>query len=332
MGYEDRDYFQSRPGIELSSGIPRGTFALLIALGVVYLSAAVVGGHLDYVDTRFFMAVQQSLGGEARSGQPGLIHDIFVLTPQDIAPFAPGFEKPAPWKLLTHWLLAPSLIQFVFTLIGVYVVGRLVEQFLGLRRFIGLIVVSSILGAVASCAVDPFILRGRLVLIMGADAGLMALFASLIWLAPDARTFFNWRLRNFVIGAVCVLVVWQTLSAAVSQGVVTSPTHGVFAIAVSAAYMIYLKKRNRLPALAALSRGGVTQSGMEPDADPLERSLKQSLEQRSDDARHEREQREANDRDRARVDTLLAKISEKGIGALSKSEKKFLDERGKKKK
>ncbi len=324
MGYEDRDYFQSRPGVELSFGTPRGTLTMLIVLACAFFACAIVGDTIEFEKLVMFPP-------DGGTSTQRLLYDTVVLQPRDAAPWAQGFA-PAPWKLLTHWLVAPGLFQLAMALIGLYFVGRLVEQFLGLRRFIGLMAACGVLGGLGACAFDGLMARGRPVLIMGPSAAVMGLFASVIWLAPEARTFMNWKLKNFVIVLLVIFLGWQLLATVASQGVAHSATSGLFSVGVSAAYMQWLKRRGRLPQLADLSRGGARVSGMEPDADPLERSLKQSIEEGSKEAKAEREQRESEARDRARVDALLAKISEKGIHSLSRADRKFLDAQSKKKK
>jgi membrane associated rhomboid family serine protease len=99
-------------------------------------------------------------------------------------PLYPGFVLRMPWTLITHQFVHASFYHIFFNMWALYMFGSPVESRLGSKHFIGLYLVSGVMGALLSVLlvrVAPF---GVLVGASGAVLGVVLVFAR-YW--PDAR-------------------------------------------------------------------------------------------------------------------------------------------------
>jgi membrane associated rhomboid family serine protease len=262
-------------------------------------------------------------------GGPRLVRLAVVLTSDNVAIWAPGFD-PGQWKLLTHWLVAPGLLAAVLDVLCVYFAGRMVEELFGTRRFTLLFIAACVLAGLLAGLVDPLLMGQSRSVIMGPAAGAFAAFTTLAWIAPNQRSMLGFRMRPMVltiVGVVCGLNLVMGLLD--KDPFVRSPTQLLFGVALSAGYMTYLKARGKLPGLAP----GSYQDGREgAESDPVAASLAQARKE-IEQAQIERErERAARDADQQKLDAILAKISTQGIGSLSRGEKSFLDSQSRKRK
>lgn len=93
------------------------------------------------------------------------------------------------WRLVTASFLHGSWLHLAFNLLGLWVVGRLVEVFYGPARMLVIFVLSSVLGVVVSyCA--------SLTTSLGASTGVMGLVGAVIWHNWKYRTLLPPRLWN----------------------------------------------------------------------------------------------------------------------------------------
>ncbi len=323
MGYEDRDYFQSKPKFELSPGVDPATKGLLIVLVSVFVGALIAANSMDFASAEFL---------DGGSSNASWVARIFVLTSADVAPWARGFA-PGHWKLATHWLLSGNIVGLVFDCMGVFFIGRMVEELFGTRRYILLLVVACALSGLLAGLLDPLLVPGRTSVILGPSGGLIAMMVSVAWIAPHQRTIMGWQLRPLVLGLAGILAGLSLLTGVFSGGAVTrSPSQLLCGLLLGVGYMSFLKSRGRIPAPAP---GSFTEAwnrrGNKPeDVDPVARAL---IENRKADEKEkaETEKRRAGiDADQKRLDGILDKISREGIAALSRSDRTFLDDQSKK--
>jgi membrane associated rhomboid family serine protease len=330
MGYEDRDYFRAKPSFGLSAATGPATKALIIAVVSGYLIGLLVGNTTAFNDPGFWDA----------AGQPGTqqaaARAIFVLTASDIAPWAAGYS-PGYWKLLTGWLVAPTLIGAVIDALLVYFAGRYVEEILGWKRFVSLFIAACVAAGLLAGIVDPLLMGSReQIVIMGSSPGIFACFVSMIWIAPEQRSIFGWPLKKVVLILLAVVVLLNFLFPLLGGAqFALSPTYLMWGIAAGALYMSYLKSINRLPAQApARPEAQWGEAGlMVVDDDPA--SAKERERQRRDAERIQREEQKRLEEEQARreqLDAILDKISREGIDRLSRAERKFLDSQSKRSK
>lgn len=331
MGYEDRDYFQSKPKFEFSAGLHKGTKGMMIALVAAFIAAIVVSDFFAFTSPEFWASV--AAGNE----KAVLGYRLFVLAPQNVVPVGGSFA-PGHWKLLTHWLVAPGIVTAILDVMMVYFVGRMLEQLLGTRRFLMLLIGACVLSGLLAALVDGWLVGEKISVIMGPGGGIVACFMAPVWIAPRQKSIFGWPVRNVVLGLVAVFTVVALLYGLFGEGpAVGSPTQLIWGAAIGAGYMLWLKKRGRLPSLA----GGFQQDqNLQPWEKPgyLNSYEEKSFDERkflatADKQRKEEEKaQEQRQKDKARLDEILEKISRQGINSLSRAERKFLDDQSNKRK
>jgi membrane associated rhomboid family serine protease len=330
MGYEDRDYFQSKPKFEFSAGLHKGTKGMMIALVAAFIAAIVVSDFFEFASPEFWASL-------AAGNEKALLgYQLFVLTPHNVIPVGGSFD-PGHWKLLTHWLVAPGIISAIIDVVMVYFVGRMLEQLLGTRRFLLVLIGASVLSGLLAALVDGWLVGEKISVIMGPTGGIVACFMAPVWIAPHQKSIFKWPLRNVVLGLVAAFAAIALLSALFGEGpAVISPTQLIWGAAIGAVYMLWLKKRGRLPSLA----GGFRQDdNLQPWEKPgyLNGYEEKSFDERKflatadKQLKEEEKAQEQRQKDKARLDEILEKISRQGINSLSRTERKFLDEQSKKK-
>ena len=330
MGYEDRDYFQSKPKFEFSSGLHKGTKGLMIALVAAFIASIVVSDSFEYAGKEFWAKV--ALGNEkARLG-----YQLFVLAPQNVIPVRGDFD-PGHWKLLTHWLVAPGIISVILDVLFVYFAGRMLEQLFGTQRFLLLLIGACVFSGLLAALVDGWLVGEKISVIMGPTGGVIACFMAPVWIAPRQKSIFNWPLRNVALGLVALFAGVSLMMGIFGEGpAVLSPTQLIWGAAIGAGHMMWLKKRGRVPSIA----GGFQQEdNLQPWEKPgyLNSYEEKSFDERkflatADKQRREEEKAvEQRQKDKAKLDEILEKISQKGIDSLSRAERKFLDEQSKKK-
>jgi len=320
MGYEDRDYYRERPRLEFSGAMGRGTLTLLIIVAAGYFVAVIVGNSLSFVDSRWIAEV--FVGDSESAPNARLAYLMFVLTGRDVAPWVNAYTI-QPWKIFTSWLVEPTLFSMVLALIGVYFVGRAMEDLLGARRLLLAVFALSAISALCAAIVDPLLLPHRISVIMGVHAALLGLMTPLCWIYPRDQLIFTFRARSFIAVLIVAMVGLNAVLAVVSpDAVIQSPSQPAFAVLAAAGFTLLLKKRGRLPNMGGEEddraswgrpvyrpegeeRGSFFSPPGEPDAEVKERSTERA--------------------EKAKVDALLEKISRNGIHSLSKSERDFLD-------
>lgn len=321
MGYEDRDYFKAKPKFEMSLGMPSGTKALLMAVVAAYVVMVVSTDVVDLTspDAAGFFAGQQ--------GRFAL--ETFVLWPGNIFPFHP-FADLMPWKVLVSWMFPPTMLGALLSALMVYVSGKMLEDVFGTKRYLTLFIGAAIGGNLLACLIDPFIVGGRMSLVMGPTAGIFAVLATMIWIAPNERSAFGIRMKSITIGLIVIFGGMGLLRGATGDSsVVSSPTQLLFGAALGAVYMMFLKSRGKVPAFAK----GATVNQSEA-SQGMRKYEEAAAAQAIEEERHQAElskQKVKGKKDTAEIERILEKISANGIDSLSRKEKKFLDEQSKSK-
>lgn len=325
MGYEDRDYFQSKPKFELSSSIRPATRGLLIAVIAGYVIALIAGNNTNFASAEFL----QSSG----SGGPLWVRKLFVLTSGDVVPWLASFS-PGYWKLLTHWVVPSNLLACVFDALGIYFAGRMVEELFGSRRFVLLFVAACVLSGLLAALTDHLILRGREGVIIGPGGGIFAAFLSVVWIAPHQRTFMGLRLRTFVLILLGLFATLALVTGLTGKGPVVSPTQLIWGMAVCAVYMSILKSAGRVPALApgSYEEAWNRRGNLPEDVDDVARAIANARKEDEKERQRAEKQRAEQGALQQKLDAILDKISKQGISSLSRSEKAFLDEQSKRRK
>lgn len=198
------------------------------------------------------------------------------------------------WQLATYGFLhAPfDVTHVLFNLLTLYFFGTALEGVIGGRRFLWLYMVALLLGGVVQLALSFASLAagGEAYPTLGASGAVMAVLVAMATLQPNSTViFFLFPLRLRTLALILVgLDVFRMLSGGVGVA---------WAVHLTGAAYGFL----------AVRRGFVW-------GDPL-----QALARRRERAEVEREQDDAQ-----RLDELLARIHDKGLGSLSEREKAFL--------
>jgi membrane associated rhomboid family serine protease len=330
MGYEDRDYFRSKPRFGLSPGMGTATKGLIIVVAAGYLIGLVVANTVSFTDREFWAVASNP------ETQQYWARMIFVLTAADVAPWVQGYA-PGYWKVLASWAVAPGIITAAVDAIMVYIAGKAVEELLGTRRFLYLFIGACLAANLLAGFADPLMLPSRQVVIMGAGPGVMACLATLIWIAPNQPSIFNWPLKRVVLIILVAVIGFNLIFPLFGGEIAQSPTQLLWGAGAGAWYMWFLKTRNMMPKLAVESyeepwskRGYLNEYS---DDDPA--AQKQRDRERKETEKREAEQVKraaAAQAEQAKLDAILEKISKQGINALSRAERKFLEGQSKRKK
>lgn len=329
MAYDDRDYFQSKPKFEPASGLPNGAKGLMIAVVAAYVVSIIVGNVTGYTGDEYWRA------WSAGTDQARNAYNFYVLIPQNIIP-AHGSFDPQHWKLLTHWLFPSGIFTAVLDVLMIYFAGRLIEPLFGTRRYLTLFVAACVVSGALAALVDPWLVGGEKVsLIMGPTGGIFGVFMTMLWIAPEQKSFFNLKIKHIILGGLGIFVAINLLTGVLGSGVATnSPTQLLFGAGVAAAYMMYLRKQGRVPSFA----GGVQQGepkqaweeegymhGYRDDVADEAKFNKVANKQRKDEDKRRRQRKT----DKEKLDAILDKISRESMTALTRAEKKFLDKQSK---
>lgn len=332
MAYDDRDYFQTKPRFEFNPGLPGGTKGLMIAVIAAFVVGIVVSNQLGYTgDGSEFWAAYAAGDGKALAA-----YNLYVLVPQNVIPVGGEFS-PGHWKLLTHWLVPSGIIVAVIDVLLIYFAGRLIEPLFGTKRYLILFVGACILSGLLASLVDPWLVGGdRLSVIMGPGGGVFAAFTSMIWIAPDEKSFFGLKIKTIILIFLGIAAVMGLIAMFAGGVAVSSPTQVLMGAGIAAGYMSWQKTRGRVPSFTgAPARGGKGEPweedgylhGYKDDGDSDKKFAKAADKQR----RQAEEERKRRREEQEKLDAILAKISQNGMTALTRSEKKFLDRQSKSK-
>ena len=217
------------------------------------------------------------------------------------------------WQFITYQFLHGSLIHLLLNSLGLFTFGYAVEQFLGVRRFVLLYLMSGVIGGFVHCLggliwpshfgvlVDT-LNRLHYIPMVGASAGLFGLIAAFALMFPD---------RDLTVYLAFVFPV--TVSAKVLLGV----SVGVSILGV------LIDKGN----VAHGAHAGGMLGGWLMLRFFARRPIYRSTEDREAPAKPSRLETEFLNKE---VDAILEKISKKGLHSLTSVEKKTLEDARKK--
>ena len=124
------------PGIALSTGQAPVTYTLIALNVLIYLVGAAQGGGLS----------QPGLG----INRPGSLYNRMVL-------FGPYVQHGGWYRLVTAMFLHENLLHIGFNMYALWAIGRVVEQYLGTVRYVGLYLVSGLAGSAGALLAAPAI-------------------------------------------------------------------------------------------------------------------------------------------------------------------------------
>lgn len=226
-----------------------------------------------------------------------------------------------PWSILTYMFIHANFRHILFNMLILFFVGGIFEQLLGAKRVLSTYIIGGIGGAVLFIITQnifPLLINSGATTLLGASAGVMALFVGLAAYKPNMEMalFGVFKVKLFVLALIYVGI--DLLSVGNNDGI----AH--FAHLGGAAWGYYmgsqLKNGKDVSAwfdnwLADI-RSSFTKK---PKMKVTYTSNKQTKPPRNDYDYNARKQS-----DQQKLDVILDKIKVGGYEALSKSEKDFL--------
>jgi membrane associated rhomboid family serine protease len=207
-----------------------------------------------------------------------------------------------PWTPLTYMFLHGGLMHLLFNMLGLFFFGPRLEERLGGRHFLGLYLVSGLMGAALSFLTPH-------ALIIGASGAIFGVFLGFAYYWPRAQIYiwgiFPVEARVLVVAATA-LTLWAGFGGG-SGGVAHFAHLGGFA-----GGLLYLKLRERFSAGSRFRRVAQRAVPKSPAASDLARwrSLRST---------------DMHPLNKSELDRILDKISESGLQSLTASERAFLE-------
>ena len=207
-----------------------------------------------------------------------------------------------PWTPFTYMFLHGGLMHLLFNMLGLYFFGPRLEERLGGRHFLGLYVVSGLMGAALS-ALTPH------ALVIGASGAIFGVFLGFAYYWPRVQIYI-WGIlpveARVLVVATTALSLWAGFGGG-SGGVAHFAHLGGFA-----GGFLYLKLRERFSDGARFRR---TAQPLLPKA-PAAADLARWRALRGSDM---------HPLNKSELDRILDKISASGLQTLTQSERAFLE-------
>ena len=159
------------PGLALGTNKAPVTYTLIALNVLIYLVGASQGGGLS------------EPGGSIN--QPGSLYRHMVL-------FGPYVPHNGWYRLVTAMFLHENLLHIGFNMYALYVIGRVVEQYLGTTRYIGLYFVSGLAGSAGALLQTP------LQPVLGASGAIFGILGAMMVL--------EWQATGRLAGQAAALV------------------------------------------------------------------------------------------------------------------------------
>ncbi len=228
----------------------------------------------------------------------GILSEVFgALKPSWV------LQKGQIWRLVTYMFLHDSMLPWhlLFNMLALWMFGVELEHKWGTRRF----VLFYFIGGIGSGLVSLLLIMVNDTLIIGASGAVLAILTAYAYYFPDRRILLFFLFPVPVRVAVIIFGAISVLGAMQSSGGIAHLTHlGGIIVAI-----IYLRYYNQVIALWSHQRAAKAEKVM----------------------RHRAEKKIQKDQYVEEViDPILKKISEEGMDALSKEEKKTLEDFSKK--
>jgi membrane associated rhomboid family serine protease len=161
------------PGMALTTGQAPVTYTLIALNVVIYLVGASQGGGLSDPG--------QSIN------QPGSLYRHMVL-------FGPFVPHDGGWyRLVTAMFLHENLLHIGFNMYALFAIGRIVEQYLGTTRYLGLYLVSGLAGSAGA------LLQSPTTPVLGASGAIFGILGAMLVL--------EWQVTGSLAGQAMALIV-----------------------------------------------------------------------------------------------------------------------------
>jgi len=283
-----------------------------------------------------------------------LCYAAMILWPdwiiQTLALSTEGLQHRYLWQTFTYMFVhdMESILHLMLNMLSLYILGTYVESAIGTRRFVCLYVLGGIFGALVTMSFA----EGRFQL-MGASAGVMAVGAAFVALAPriSLLPFSPVRIESWMIGLF--VICWDMIGFLMEFG--SSMTSNVAheahlgGAAVGLLYMMLLnrplteesrirmreiKLKRRLRELSdKRQRAQIMEIRIEPihpDITELKQTALKSTETASQDGSSKSEPSSSSQAQvlavpsEEAVDSILDKLNESGFGSLTEPERALL--------
>jgi membrane associated rhomboid family serine protease len=237
-----------------------------------------------------------------------------------ILPFValPPFEDflHHPWTILTYGWAHIGFFEWLGNMVWLYTFGNVVQNLLGFREVIPTYLYGLTIGALACLGVQLIPGIAMPLPLMTAQAGVMALAAATITVAPKYRFYFG---EHFSLPLLVVAGLYFALNLLVYA-------HSVPMLALSlggllAGYLVVIMLRNGYrPGAWMYSLTGAIGDSVTPDEKTLKRIRQQRKQQTIQLTRRQ------NDREvtQNRIDEILDKINQYGVQSLTQEERDVL--------
>lgn len=287
MGYENRDYYRDDdpPGGEFTLRGAPCYKVLVIVMIAIFLIEVVLETILEFP----------------------LFTEYFAFHSADIRR---GFL----WQLWTYGFLHNDPIHLLFNMLGMWFLGRIVEAGYGGKGLLWIFLTGTLFGGLLTLVIEPAI-GVRFATVVGASAGVLAIFMVLVMQNPRANFLFmgmfpieaRWTLAIVVL--MDMIPVFKGLNGSGSPSGIANAAH---LGGVAYGYIFFKAPWNplrtwSLPSWKSVKRG----VGLGPKL------------------RVVRDEADEDQAFREKVDTILEKIQREGEASLSRSERKVLIEASK---
>ncbi len=287
MGFENRDYYRDDdpPGGEFTlRGAPcyKMLVIVMIAIFLLDILASVILGYPPFV-------------------YYGAFNSASVFRGQI-------------WRLWTYGFLHADGTHLLFNMLGMWFLGRIVEAAYGYRDLLWIFLTGTLFGALLTIVIEQS-LKLQFSIVLGASAGVLAIFMVLVMHNPRANFLFmgmfpieaRWTLAIAVM--LDLIPVFQALNHTASPSGIANAAH---LGGVAYGYLYYKTLWNPLRSWSLPSWRSVKRSvGLGPRL------------------RVVRDEGEKDQAFRDEVDTILEKIQREGEASLTKRERKVLIEASK---
>jgi len=172
------------PGIALATGNAPITKALIAINVLIYLIGASQGGGLSDPGSSI--------------NQPGSLYRHMVL-------FGPYVPHGGWYRLVTAMFLHENLLHIGFNMYALWVIGRVVEQYLGTTRYIGLYFVSGLAGSAGALLQTP------ITPVLGASGAIFGILGAMMIL--------EYQMTGRLAGQALTLVVINLVLSFVIPGI-----------------------------------------------------------------------------------------------------------------
>ena len=211
------------------------------------------------------------------------------------------------WRLVTYAFCHGGLMHIVFNLLGLWWFGRVIEERLGAREFIGFYLAAAIVAGLANIGLNAA-LKNPLTSTTGASGSLMAVMAIFVLLYPRQQVMFmglvpvemRWLIAGYVVSDTLLMFSPgdRVAHAAHLGGLLFGFVYQIFEMRLtdwlpSRGFSSWWRDRNRRQSMRLYT----------PDSEP---SAEPDLD--------------------SQVDDILRKIHEKGESSLTDAERKLLTE------